>query len=179
MYPEQVVPALQAVTETTARWVQAAMAMGADGIFFSTRFASSELMPESEYRRFARETDMKVLKAACDGWLNVLHLHGPHPFLAQLADYPAPVLNWHDRTTEFSLAVAGQVFPGVLMGGIEQYRTLRFGSPEEVADQARDAIHQMAGQRLIVAPGCTYHLDVPQTNLLALRQAVDKTDIRF
>jgi uroporphyrinogen decarboxylase len=170
---ERVVPALQAIAETTARFVRAALAEGADGIFLSTRFASSELMPEREYLRFAREGDLVVLQAAQSGWLNILHLHGPHPQLAQLSGYPVQIINWHDRTTEFDLGAAAGLFPGLLMGGIEQYHTLRFGTPEQVVAQAHDAIRVMQGRRLVLAPGCTYNLDVPQSNLLALRRSVD------
>jgi uroporphyrinogen decarboxylase len=93
--------------------------------------------------------------------------------LAQLADYPVRALNWHDRTTSFSLSEAGKLFQGALMGGIEQYKLLRFGSPQDVETQAREAIDQMKGRRLIVSPGCTYPLDVPHANLLALRRAVE------
>jgi uroporphyrinogen decarboxylase len=82
-------------------------------------------------------------------------------------------LNWHDRTTQFNLAEGSKLFPGILMGGIEQYKTLRFGSPGEVKVQVHDAINQMNGKRLIVTSGCTYPLDVPHANLLTLRKAVE------
>ena len=172
-YPERVEPAIQALTETSANFARAAINAGADGIFLSTRFASYELMSEQEYQRFGRPGDLAVLQAAKQGWLNILHLHGQHPMLKQLADYPVQALNWHDRTTQFNLAEGSRFFPGILMGGIEQYKTLRFGSPSDVILQVQDAIKQMNSKRLIVTPGCTYPLDVPHTNLLALRQAVE------
>ena len=172
-YPEQVEPALKALAETGATFARAAFDAGADGIFLSTRFASFELMNQPEYQRFGRPGDLAVLQAAKNGWLNILHLHGQHPMLAQLADYPVQVINWHDRTTPFDLTQGSQLFRGILMGGIEQYQTLRFGSPVDVKVQVIDAIRQMNGKRLIVAPGCTYPLDVPHANLLALRKAVE------
>ena len=170
---EKVVPAIKALAETSANFAREAINLGADGIFLSTRLASYEIMPEREYLRFGREGDLEVLQGAKDGWLNMLHFHGPHPMLAQLADYPVQAVNWHDRTTEFNLRDGSKIFPGVLMGGVEQYKTLRFGRPEDVTAQVRDAIKQMNGQRLIVTPGCTYPIDVPHANLLALRQAVE------
>ncbi len=87
-HPERVEPAIEALTETSIRFAKAAINDGADGIFLSTRFASYEVMGEEEYRRFGRPGDLAVLKAASGGWFNVLHLHGPQPMLAQLADYP-------------------------------------------------------------------------------------------
>ncbi|MDD5703939.1 MAG: uroporphyrinogen decarboxylase family protein, partial [Dehalococcoidales bacterium] len=171
--PDRIKPALEAVTETSVRFAGEAIGEGADGIFLSTRFASFEMMPEQEYMLFARSSDLAVLEASRNGWFNVLHLHGQYPMLAQLADYPVGALNWHDRTTPFSLNEAGKLFQGALMGGIEQYKLLRFGGPQDVEAQAREAIDQMKGRRLIVSPGCTYPLDVPHANLLALRRAVE------
>jgi uroporphyrinogen decarboxylase len=175
-HPEKVEKALKTIAETSASFARAAIEAGADGIFLSTRLASYEAMSEQEYQAYGRPGDLAVLSAAKDGWLNILHLHGQHPMFTQLADYPVQALNWHDRTTQIDLKEGGKLFPGILVGGIEQYKTLRFGAPQEVTQQAQDAIKQMNGRRLVLAPGCTYPLDVPQANLLALRQAVETTD---
>jgi len=176
-HPERVEPAVKALAETGADFARAAINAGADGIFFSTRFASYELMGEAEYRQYGCPGDLAVLQAAKDGWLNVLHLHGQYPMLAQLADYPVQALNWHDRTTQFDLTEGSRLFGGILMGGVEQYTTLRFGSPDDVKLQVHDAIRQLHGRRLVVTPGCTYPLDVPHANLLALRKAVEVQEL--
>lgn len=172
--PERVERALAALTETCAAFARAAIAEGADGIFLSTAAASYEVMSENEYRRFGRPGDLAVLKAAGGGWLNILHLHGQHPMFRHVTDYPAHVLNWHDRAAGPSLAEAAKLFPGALASGVEQYTLLHFGTPVEVEAQVQDAIEQTGGRRLIVAAGCTYPLTVPDGNLLAARQAVEK-----
>jgi uroporphyrinogen decarboxylase len=172
-FPERVEPALKAIAETSSSFARAAINSGADGIFLSTRLASYEIMSSHEYQVYGRPGDLAVLQAAQNGWLNILHLHGQHPMLAQLADYPVQALNWHDRTTQFDLAEGSRLFPGILVGGVEQYKNLRFGSPHDVSGQVKDAIRQMKGRRLVVATGCTYPLDVPHSNLMALRKAVD------
>jgi uroporphyrinogen decarboxylase len=177
-HPERVEAALKAVTETSVRFALEVISEGADGIFFSTRFASYEMMSEPEYQRFGRPGDLEVLNAASKGWFNVLHLHGRYPMIAQLADYPAQALNWHDRTTPIDLSGAAELFQGALMGGVEQYKVLHMASPTEIELQVYDAISQMKGRRLIVTPGCTYPLDVPHTNLLAMRKAVETAVIR-
>ncbi len=171
--PERVGRALSALTDTCAAFAQAAIAAGADGIFLSTSAASFEAMSEAEYRQYGRPTDLKVLEAARGGWLNLLHLHGQHPMFSLVTDYPVQGLNWHDRAAGPSLAEAAKKFPGVLLGGVEQFKVLHFGTPAEVRAQARDAIAQTDGRRLIVAAGCTYPLTVPDGNLLAARQAVE------
>lgn len=172
-FPERVKPALDAVTETCARFAREAINTGADGVFLSAKHASFEMMSEQEYDRFGRPGDLAVLKAASDGWFNVLHLHGQHPMIARLAGYPAQALNWHDRTVPTDLAEAAKLFTGALMGGVEQYKVLHFGSPEDVEAQVKDAVRQMNGRRLIVTPGCTYPISVPHANLSAMRRAVE------
>jgi len=172
-FPSLVEPALEALTETSVRFAKACLERGADGIFLSTRFASYEKMSLEEYNLFGKSGDLAVLKAAEEAWFNVLHLHGQFPMLPPLANYPVHALNWHDRTTPYCLAEAAGYFKGALMGGVEQYRVLHFGKPEEVKEQVEDASRQMNGRRLIISPGCTYPVDVPQVNLMALRSAVD------
>jgi uroporphyrinogen decarboxylase len=172
-YPERVVPALQAVIDTSVNFAREAVNAGADGIFLSAKHASYEMMTDEEYARFGRPGDLAVLKAASAGWFNILHLHGQHPMLPRLADYPVQALNWHDRTAIPSLSQAAKMFPGALMGGVEQYQVLHFKTAEEVAAQVQDAIRQMNGRRLIVTPGCTYPVSVPHANLMAMRKAVE------
>jgi uroporphyrinogen decarboxylase len=166
--------ALEAITQTAVKFARAAIEAGADGIFLSAKQASFGDLSQAEYLRFGRPGDLEVLRAASQGWFNILHLHGQHPMLETLADYPAQALNWHDRTTQ-SLSAVGRIFKGALMGGVEQYKVLHFGQPADVRRQVEDAISQMNGKRLIVSPGCTYPLTVPQMNLAALRQAVESS----
>lgn len=171
--PGRVERALRALTETCTSFARTAIAEGADGIFLSTFAASYEAMNEEEYRHFGRPYDLAIFAAAGGGWLNILHLHGQHPMFAQIADYPVPAVNWHDRSAGPSLAEAGRVFPGALIAGIEQNNLLHFGTPAQVQAQVHDAIAQMKGRRLIVAAGCTFPLTVPEGNLMAARRAVE------
>ncbi len=172
-HPKQVEPALEALTETCAAFAKAVIEAGADGIFFSTRFASYEILGEYEYGRFALAGDRTVLQAAAGGWFNILHVHGPYPMVDYLTkNLPAHALNWHDRSAFPTLADAAHIFSGALVGGVDQH-TLQLGTPQDVGREVAGAIKQLSGRRLIVSPGCTYPLDVPDGNLRALRQAVD------
>ncbi|MHB9091676.1 MAG: uroporphyrinogen decarboxylase family protein, partial [Chloroflexota bacterium] len=165
--------ALGVLTRTCADFARLAIAEGADGIFLSTAQASYEELSEAEYRRFGRPGDLTVLAAASEGRCNILHLHGQHPMYEAVADYPVAALNWHDRTTELDLAAGLRVFPGAVVGGVEQFEVLHFGTPAEVRAQVFDAIARTGGRRLVVAAGCTYPLTVPEGNLRAARAAVD------
>ena len=173
-YPDKVEKALKALTETCVSFVKAVIAEGADGIFLSTRWASYELMSEEEYLRFGKPGDLVVLAASSGGWFNVLHLHGQHPMFSTLADYPVQAINWHDRTAWPGLTEAKKLFRGAVMGGVEQYKVLNLGSPLDVELQVHNAIDLTKGRRLIIAPGCTYPLSVPYSNLIAMRKAVDR-----
>jgi uroporphyrinogen decarboxylase len=172
-YPDKVEQALKALTETCANFVKAVINEGADGIFLSTRWASYELMSEEEYLRFGKPGDLSVLTASPGGWFNILHLHGQYPMFNLLADYPVQAINWHDRTSWPGLTEAKKLFRGALMGGVEQYKTLNFGSPVDVESQVHDAIKLTNGRRLIITAGCTYPLSVPHSNLIAMRKAMD------
>ena len=91
-----------------------------------------------------------------------------------LVDYPVQAINWHDRTALPGLKEAKKFFRGAVMGGIEQYKVLNFGSPLDVELQVHDAIDQTKGRGLIVTPGCTYPMSVSHSNLIAMRRAVDR-----
>jgi uroporphyrinogen decarboxylase len=172
-YPDKVEKALKALSETCSNFVKAVIAEGTDGIFLSTRWASYDLMSQEEYLRFGKPGDLAVLGASSNGWFNVLHLHGQHPMFTALSDYPVQAINWHDRTSWPGLTEGGKIFRGALMGGIEQYKILNLGSPLEVESQIYDAINRTKGRRLIITPGCTYPLSVPDRNLIAMSRAVN------
>ncbi len=172
-YPEKVASALGALTETSVRFARACIEAEADGIFLSTRFASFELMNAGEYQGFGRPADLAVLHAAKGGWFNALHLHGQHPMFKELADYPVQAINWHDRTSGIDLGAGAELFPGALMGGVEQMGLLQNASPEEVTAQAHHAVASTGGRRFILSTGCTYPMSVPEANLMAIRRSVE------
>ncbi|MBI2906342.1 MAG: uroporphyrinogen decarboxylase [Chloroflexi bacterium] len=172
-HPERFERALAALTETCASFARAVVQEGGDGIFLSVHTASYEVMSEEEFRRLGRPSDLRVLQAAEKGWFNMLHVHGQHPMMGQVVDYPAQAINWHDRSAGPSLAEVAKVFPGAVVGGVEQYNLLHFGMPAEVETQVHDAVRQLGGRRLIVGAGCTYPLTVPEGNLIAARRATE------
>ena len=164
---------LEVVTETTVRFVREVMKRGAAGIFMSTMHASYLMLSESEYVEFGRPYDLRVLEAAQDGWLNVLHMHGNEIIFELLADYPVPVINWHDRAGFLSLKEAAGRFPGALIGGLSQWDTLLRGDPDRVRAEVTDAIAQTGGRRYIVGAGCVTPITTPTCNIWAARKSVE------
>jgi uroporphyrinogen decarboxylase len=171
--PSRIERVLAALTETCASFAKQVIASGADGIFLSTGVASYEMMSVEEHDRWSRPGDLAVFQDASGGWFNILHLHGQHPMFAELADYPIHAINWHDRAAGPSLIEGSKIFPGALIGGVEQWEVMQFGNPEDVTAQVLDAIKQLNGRRLFVGAGCTYPTTVPVGNLLAARKAVE------
>jgi uroporphyrinogen decarboxylase len=172
-WPEAVAGGLETITRVTAAFVGACLEAGADGIFLASQHASFRLLSAEEYLRFGRPYDLRLLHAAGPGWLNMLHLHGESVMFSELCDYPVHVLNWHDREAGPSLKDGWRASHKVVCGGWEQWQTIVRGDPQRVRDQARDAVHQMAGRNLILGTGCVAPIVAPRANLLAAARAGD------
>jgi uroporphyrinogen decarboxylase len=103
----------------------------------------------------------------------MLHLHGDAVMFSELSDYPAQVINWHDREAGPSLKEGWRASRKVVCGGWEQWQTIVRGDPQRIREQARDAIRQMAGRNLILGTGCVVPIVAPRANLLAAARAGD------
>jgi uroporphyrinogen decarboxylase len=171
-YPEAVHAGLKIITESTRRFVEAAMQTGIAGVFFAVQHAQYGLLSESEYATFGQPYDLQVLEPVRPAWLNMLHLHGEDVMFERFLNYPVAILNWHDRDTSPSLAEAQARFRGAVCGGLQRERTMLLGTPDQVTAEARDAIHSTGGQRFVLGTGCVIETTTPRANILAARQAV-------
>jgi uroporphyrinogen decarboxylase len=172
-YPDAVRFGLEAIVETTRRFIAAARETGIAGVFFAVQHAQYGLLSEEEYSTFGRSYDLQVLEAAEDLWLNVLHLHGTDVMFDLLADYPVQVINWHDRETWPTLAEGKEHFGGAVCGGLQRWEVMVQGSPTQVREQAADAIAQTGGERFILGTGCVTPIVAPTANIRAARAAVE------
>lgn len=164
--------ALEVITETTVRFIEAARRTGIDGIFYALQFASTRVFSRAEYEAFGEPYDRRILQAAQGLWLNVTHLHGDDVLFDLAAQYPAPVLNWHDRETPPTLAEGQQRFAGAVCGGLRQWETMAYGTPEQVRAEARAARAQTGDRRFILGTGCVTPIIAPRANLRAARESV-------
>jgi len=164
---------LETITQSTIDFVEAALALGVDGIFYAIQHGSHRLFDRESYRRVAGEMDQRILESAGRGWLNILHLHGEAPIFDLAVEYPVNVVNWHDRHTSPGLVEGKRRFPGAVCGGLRREETLVLGDPAAVRAEARQAIRSLGGRGLILGAGCVVPLLAPRANLQAARQAAD------
>ena len=174
--PQDLRAGLRVVAQTTARFAEACLRHGADGIFFATQLASYEVLSPNEYEAFGVPFDLEVLEAVGgQARVGVLHLHGPRPMFELAPRYPVQIVNWHDRETSPSLAEGQERFSGAVLGGLNRSTTLPGGTPEEVRREVLDAVRQTRGRRLIVGAGCVVPVTAPPENLRAAREAVESS----
>lgn len=172
-YPEFVHRGLKRIQETTLRFIEAAMQIGIDGIFFAIQHATYHEMTEREYVEFGMAYDLPLLQAAGDLWVNMAHIHGKAIMFDLIADYPVQILNWHDRETPPTLAEGLTRFPGTVCGGISRIDSLELGTPKIIHEEAEKAIEQTGGKRLILGTGCVLPLTTPYGNIMAVRNTAE------
>ena len=169
--PEALEAGLRIITDSTIEFAAASLEAGAHGFFLATQCASYRVMTEAEYARFGRRYDLEILAALKGGTrFDLLHIHGEDVMFELLADYPVSLVNWHDRLTAPTLRDALKRFPKLLVGGIEENRTLTHGSLDAIGAEVRDAIAQTGGRRLMIGPGCVLLIATPESHI---RAAVD------
>src|SRR5256885_994018 len=67
----------------------------ADGLFFApVDGAPEDVLSAEEYRRWARPTDLRLMRAAEGAPFIVLHVCKRRNLLRELADYPAHAFSW-------------------------------------------------------------------------------------
>ncbi|MCC7325545.1 MAG: uroporphyrinogen decarboxylase [Burkholderiales bacterium] len=173
--PDVVEQALRRITDVTIRFALDAIDAGAHGLFFATQQASYRLLSAAEFERFGRAYDLEVFAAiAGKAKFNMLHAHGDDIMFDLLASYPVEMLNWHDRLTEPDLRQGTKKFPGLPVGGVDEYGALLRGDTTAIAGEVRDAIAQTGG-RLMIGPGCVVPIAVTDPSIDAAVRAARTT----
>ncbi len=176
--PDVLHRALNALTETTARFAVECLRAGADAIFFATQMATRQYFTEDEFRAFGERYDLQVLEAirAAKADFIFLHNHGIDIYFDLLAQWQVDVVNWHDRRTAPSLkearaSTALRSAQRAVSGGINEWDTLAAKSRDAVIAEVRDAIAQTGGRGFILTAGCVIPVDTPEENIRAVLEA--------
>jgi uroporphyrinogen decarboxylase len=168
--------ALAVLAQNIAKFCEAAIHLGADGVYFAAWGMGDNLLSAQEYAEFARPYDLQALAGAQAGWLTALHIHAASgltidPFLA----YPTPVLSWSDRVTGVSLREVRQKAPErCLMGGISEAGPILSGDRMALQAEIQDALAQAGTMRFILANGCSVPDDVPDHYMKLARELLDE-----
>ncbi|MBI2157920.1 MAG: uroporphyrinogen decarboxylase [Candidatus Rokubacteria bacterium] len=172
-HPDLVTGALEAITETLIKFADLALTEGVSGIFYSIQAASLSANTEEDYARFGEPYDRRFLESIrAKSVLTIVHGHGDRLLFDRLAHLPGHAWNWDDRTAGPSLKDGHARVPGAVLGGLDQWRTLRDGTPEQAVAEAKNAIAQTGGVGVILGPGCVLPSNTPDANVAAVVQTL-------
>jgi uroporphyrinogen decarboxylase len=172
--PDAFKQGLQILAETTARFALESIRAGAHGIIFVAP-CDARLFSQAEYREFGQPFDRLILDAVRPEAEIIMILALGHDILFDLvAGYPADAINWPDRNGGPSLREAQARFPGLLLAGIDERRTLVQGPTAAIRAEIRDAMAQTGGRRHMVGPGSTPLISTPSKHFHAAREAVEE-----
>ncbi|MBZ0278865.1 MAG: uroporphyrinogen decarboxylase [Anaerolineae bacterium] len=172
--PDRLHTALNTITESILRFIDATKSLPLAGIFYAIQHASYAKLSEEEYTRFGLAYDRKILEALPSRWwFNMIHLHGDAPMFKLVSSLPAQSINWHDQETEPDLAQGKTLFKGAVCGGLSRWQHVHNGTPTSVREQMRAAVNATNNRRLILSTGCVSMITSPLSNLRAVREAVE------
>jgi uroporphyrinogen decarboxylase len=159
---------LATIAETTSRFADVVLEAGADGIFFASQLSRADILTEEMCQAFVIRYDLIALeRVKSQPAPLVLHLHGANPHFTTVNQYPAHAVSWHNHETGPTIEEALSLTNKTLFTGLD-LDNLENGEPAEVVAQAREAIEQTGGKRLILAPSCVIPTKTPSENLQAL-----------
>jgi uroporphyrinogen decarboxylase len=171
-HPAALQRALNVLSESTLRFIAAAREVGISGIFYAVQHARYPLLSREEFIAYGRGYDLPILESAADLWLNMTHIHGADIMFDLVADYPAALVNWHDRESATSIAEGLKQIAGAASGGIDHWRLHEEG-PGAALAEAEDALQQTGGRRLVLGTGCVIMATTPLRNIRAVREFVE------
>lgn len=168
---QTVLKGVQAIQESLLQYAQACL-KSCDGIYYALSGASEDTLPREIYHAYFRPLDQQLLEAIAAAPLNVLHLHGYGQLYADLvAEMPAAIVCWSDRSTNLSLQAGRKQFQRCVMGGLNELNLPGY-TVEQARQEAQEAIQQVGGEGFILAPGCAIATDTRPELLDAIREAV-------
>jgi len=159
--PAAVDHALSAMAETLAAYARAAVAEGADGLFYATNMATQDLSTAAECRRFQRPHDLRILGGVESAPFNVLHVCGAGILFEEFVDYPMAALSWATVPSNPSLNEAHRRTGRAVIGGLPAKPEIASLPPSDVEARGRRAIAEMGGRFLVLGPDCSINPDTP------------------
>ena len=169
--PDVLDSGLEAIAKTYAALGRRYLELGADGIFYATKWAGPRMLTREQHRRFARPHDLEVVGAVADAPFNVLHLCAEEIYFSDFRDYPAAALNWELGPGNPTLAEARSLTDRALLGGVSPKPEFARLTPRQVQAQVGAAIATTGGRHFLIGPGCSVNPGSPPTIYRVARDA--------
>ena len=163
---------LEVIARSMASYARAAVANGADGLFYATNVATEGQLTADEYREFGQPFDHIVLDAVDGAPFTMLHTCGDATYFDLFADYPVQVFNWQLSPRNPTLAEAERRTGKAVAGGVTTKPADLKLRPADVELEVKRAIEEMGGRHLLVAPGCSNSPQAADMVFGAARDAV-------
>lgn len=173
-HPDRFRTGMNALTETTLRFIEALRRTSLAGICYVAEYADYAFLSEQEYNAFALPFDRKILESLPERWwLNILQMPSTSPMLHILSTYPVQALQWRNHESGTTLAEARSFFRGVLACGLSAELHLHEGTPAMIRDAARSAMVEGERRRFVLSAGSPLLVTTPLSNLRTLRASVE------
>ena len=170
--------ALEKITEITREFVEEAIKIGADGIYFASQLSTFDRLNQKQYIEYGRPYDLQVLEKAEDGWFNTVHLHGNRIMFDIVKDYPVQAINWHIGES-YPSPREGQIYSKkVIMGGINRH-DVSDSNYNELHHQIYRTIFRTHGKGLILAPACVIPKPFEDETIQYLIKVKKETELIF
>lgn len=164
--------ALARLAGTVNAYARAALAAGADGVFFAHQDTGRAHLSYDAFSEYVVPYDIEALAGAAAGRFNVLHLHGDDIRFREVQDYPVHAINWHSSETPPSVAAGALSSHKCVLGGIDR-RSVTDNDVAAIRHQISAALEAVEGiGQLILAPSCTIRAGFSPATIHAIRDAV-------
>lgn len=168
-HPGRVHDLLRTITKVFSEFCLECLNAGADGIFFATKWATSDEMSWAEYQEFGKHYEMDVLNPlAQKDALLMLHVCGQRTFLNSMLDYPVDIFSYDFLADGVpSPELVAQSTGKFVMGGID---------PDLLAHDVHRAIevakHYSGLERWLLAPSCVVSPETPAENIRRTKEGL-------
>lgn len=169
--PEALHKALEAMTLTNMKYMDALFEEGIDGIFLANQYSMSHLITDKQYEEFCAPYEKRIVDH-CKGktWFNMAHAHGSRnlrmePYYAYDDDV-IQAINWENCPTGVpeeevtSIKEVREKTNKIIIAGIDQNQDMNSLTNDREAVKAliikrfQTALKENGSNRFIFGPGC-------------------------
>ena len=167
--PKKIEEILEVTTEAIIKYANHILKAGSDIMCISDPLASLDLISPTHFRDFVKPCLKEIAENV--GGINIIHICGDVTnILADMAECGFDGLSIEEGVDiEKARSIVGENV--VLIGNISTKQTLAFGKPEQVKN---DAINALKAGVDVLAPGCGLSPLTPLNNIVAMVQTAEE-----